>query len=1441
MAEEVSRAARAVREGLDALRLRASRWGAPRPRFWIDERTTKSCFECGVAFSLVTRKHHCRACGRVFCQKCSSHALPPRDDPEGAPERACDVCFASHADAAEPRRASTSSAKKRVSARSPRVPDGALSRVASERRETGSSPTSSVSSRPASASASRRARGPAGSADDSDSDSDSESDASESDASDDEDESNADAVFSDANLSDGAADVRARRGARHPASPLETRWTPSTRARTRNVTGTETEADAETSSERPARRTEKEKSPRRYRAGKPAYAAHAAHAAALADETLWAPPLTGLEFRVDSSAFDAASDVNAALFGLAARFLRRALFFSRAADVSATRSSESNENADASVDTWTRLVAALALECARAVEPSRFAFSETSATSGSDSDPRRTRDDPGRDRYDMDPLSYVSIRRAAAGAPSSSSLARDAWSLRRNVADRRMAKRRGVVSATSAEMLARRHFPDPVDPRDPRDDDAATEFSWGDTSRAEEEAREVSPRGSPREPRLATFPPAPRSNDDDASPSVRVALLGGALEYQRATDAPRLASFETLLDQEHEHLRAAAARALVSKPDVALVERTVARFARDLFLERGVSLAIGVGFEELARVAFRLAPSDAFCSRSRAALAADGGAVRGTCAGWSVETLEETLFDDDVPTETESIPSQQTRRSVSPTTTSYMTFFGLTPGSGCVLTLRGGAPRELLAVESATRASARAAYHLDRVSAFVSAAASSHVGASKKNARQARIDRFTTALLERSVETEISNATVQIVSRAFCPTRVASLACDPPVGFRSTFSAATRHVEKECIPEIVPYGPEDLPLGAALAQAVSAERGATECPHAKCGEHPAAHVRVFYVAGGKVTLRARRREKHEKVFFPSNQKGDDVFDADVAWTYWSRCRSCEEETRKDTSPFFSREEHSAKRHFPFTTPARASASSVAAPKRALELSLARFLELVGTDLPEAVFDGLDASRDGDCVHASPRDRAHYFASALGTVCFAFDETSPLALVVSPTGESPSSARADVRDSARERKTASSARFDARCAAAAAALRSDAYEAAMAAFGRSTRDDDERRFAVSSDVASVASEHVVVAELGVTAYFARQFRAARCAWWNGARRMTQNDDSTSAEDDSVEAVFADALSQCAYWDVGARGGKSRAFFARSRDGRFVAKQVSKTELECLLSADFAAAYFSRVFANREASGNSKLDSLLAATLGAFSVAPSRASRRDESNAPIGAGAFDFVVLENAFFGVGDASLNLRVYDLKGSLRGRYAVGFANERDANERVRERSRRGVDGAETKRDADDSVMTREYASSSSEKEKEKEKETDAVVLMDGNLAETCAIEPLLITRESFVSLERAIRADVAFLAARNVMDYSLLVGIPVDVGPDKTPEAVVRVIDYLRRYTWDKQIESAVKSGVLSGEGAPTVLSPEKYARRFRRATRRYFLAVPDDARKL
>lgn len=76
------------------------------------------------------------------------------------------------------------------------------------------------------------------------------------------------------------------------------------------------------------------------------------------------------------------------------------------------------------------------------------------------------------------------------------------------------------------------------------------------------------------------------------------------------------------------------------------------------------------------------------------------------------------------------------------------------------------------------------------------------------------------------------------------------------------------------------------------------------------------------------------------------------------------------------------------------------------------------------------------------------------------------------------------------------------------------------------------------------------------------------------------------------------------------------------------------------------------------------------------------------------------------------------------------------------------------------------------------------------------------------------------------------NVMDYSLLVGVDTQRG-----ELVCGIIDYLRQYTWDKQLENWVKSSlVVPKNQLPTIISPIEYKKRFRKFISTHFLTVPD-----
>ncbi|XP_065170447.1 rabankyrin-5 isoform X2 [Atheta coriaria] len=55
--------------------------------------STDMCQECGVSFTIMIRKHHCRHCSRVLCSKCSDQEVPIIKFGENKPVRVCKVCF----------------------------------------------------------------------------------------------------------------------------------------------------------------------------------------------------------------------------------------------------------------------------------------------------------------------------------------------------------------------------------------------------------------------------------------------------------------------------------------------------------------------------------------------------------------------------------------------------------------------------------------------------------------------------------------------------------------------------------------------------------------------------------------------------------------------------------------------------------------------------------------------------------------------------------------------------------------------------------------------------------------------------------------------------------------------------------------------------------------------------------------------------------------------------------------------------------------------------------------------------------------------------------------------------------------------------------------------------------------------------------------------------
>lgn len=62
---------------------------------WIPDEETVRCFniDCGMEFDWYNRKHHCRNCGHIFCNSCSTaRLLLPREFALRNPQRVCGKC-----------------------------------------------------------------------------------------------------------------------------------------------------------------------------------------------------------------------------------------------------------------------------------------------------------------------------------------------------------------------------------------------------------------------------------------------------------------------------------------------------------------------------------------------------------------------------------------------------------------------------------------------------------------------------------------------------------------------------------------------------------------------------------------------------------------------------------------------------------------------------------------------------------------------------------------------------------------------------------------------------------------------------------------------------------------------------------------------------------------------------------------------------------------------------------------------------------------------------------------------------------------------------------------------------------------------------------------------------------------------------------------------------
>ncbi|CAG9088845.1 unnamed protein product [Plutella xylostella] len=296
---------------------------------------------------------------------------------------------------------------------------------------------------------------------------------------------------------------------------------------------------------------------------------------------------------------------------------------------------------------------------------------------------------------------------------------------------------------------------------------------------------------------------------------------------------------------------------------------------------------------------------------------------------------------------------------------------------------------------------------------------------------------------------------------------------------------------------------------------------------------------------------------------------------------------------------------------------------------------------------------------------------------------------------------------------------------------------------------------------------------------------------------------------------IEEGFIRSLAHCVPW--AALGGKSGSTFCKTKDDRYVLKEMTKPEWQQFL--EFAPHYFNHVIHAHQ----NTLPTLLARILGVFSV---------------GGAGNGVLVMENLLYGCPPQT---RRFDLKGSSRPQREPEPAVMQDHY--LLRATRCVLYGCPP--------QTRRFDLKGSSRP---QREPEPAVMQDHYLLRVRWETQFYVYTHAARVLFACIERDAAFLATHCVMDYSLLLGVTHSelllgliaflathcvmdysllLGVTHS-ELLLGLIDYIRTFTWDKKLEHYVKKNLRSGQ--PTVVSPEQYRRRFLAAMRKYFMQCPD-----